>query len=138
MDEVEAWRRLTVARVARLATTTPPGTPHIVPITFAALPGGPRRLAFAVDHKPKSTRRLARLANISAQPRVSVLADDYVDDWAHLWWVRADGTAVICDHDEHGVAEALAAKYAQYAATQPAGPFVVVVVDQLTSWAAAS
>ena len=49
----------------------------------------------AVDAKPKSTQRSRRLANIEANPHVSVLVDHYADDWSQLWWVRADGVAVI-------------------------------------------
>ena len=46
-------------RVARLATVGPDGRPHVVPICFA-LDGD--TLYTAVDSKPKSTRRLRRLA----------------------------------------------------------------------------
>ena len=35
MDDHEARRRFAAARVARLATTRPDGTPHVVPVTFA-------------------------------------------------------------------------------------------------------
>src|SRR4051794_27654196 len=56
------------ARVARLATVRPDGAPHAVPVCFA-LAG--ERAYTAVDHKPKRTARLARLANIAAEPRVA-------------------------------------------------------------------
>ena len=51
------------------------------------------RLYSAVDHKPKRSRALQRLENIAANPAVSLLVDDYAEDWSKLWWVRADGTA---------------------------------------------
>ena len=62
--------------------------PHLVPITFAV---DGDALYSAVDAKPKSTRALRRLANIAANPAVSVLVDHYDDDWTRLWWARADG-----------------------------------------------
>ena len=65
--------------------------PHVVPCTFALL--GDATIVSAVDHKPKRTTALRRLANIAANPRVALLADHYDDDWEALWWARADGTA---------------------------------------------
>ena len=88
-----AWRLLSAARVARLATVTAAGLPHIVPVTFAVHDGV---IYTAVDAKPKSTRLLRRLDNIRHNPGVAVLADHYEDDWAALWWVRADGSATFC------------------------------------------
>lgn len=117
------------ARVARLATVGPAG-PHLVPIVFA-LAGGV--IHTAVDAKPKRTRALRRLANIDADPRVSVLADHYDEDWSLLWWVRADGIARVVAESAEGRA-ALAAKYAQYQAAPPAGPFVEIRVDRWSAW----
>ena len=57
-----------------------------MPVTFAVYGD---LVCFAVDHKPKSTRDLRRLRNIRANDQVSVLVDDYADDWSRLWWVRA-------------------------------------------------
>ena len=88
---VTARERFASARVARLATTGPDG-PHIVPIVFA-LAGD--TIYHAVDHKPKRTTALKRLANLRADPRASVLADAYDEDWTRLWWARADGVARI-------------------------------------------
>ena len=79
------------ARVARLATVTPDGSPHVVPIVFAV---DGDTIYTAVDGKPKRSRQLQRLANIAAHPRVTVLADRYDEDWSQLWWVRADGVTV--------------------------------------------
>ena len=92
MDEAEARSRFAASRVARLATVRPDGSPHLVPVVFA-LDGA--TIAFAVDDKPKSTRELQRLANIRADPRVSILVDHYDEDWAAVWWVRVDGRAPV-------------------------------------------
>ena len=78
--------------MARLATIGTGGRPHLVPVTFA-LDGD--RIYTVVDAKPKTTANLRRLRNIAADPRVTVLADHYEDDWDRLWWVRADGIAAI-------------------------------------------
>ena len=77
MDEHRARQLLSAARVARFATVTPEGRPRIVPVCFAAAGGV---IYHAVDHKPKSSRLLARLADIAQEPRASLLADHYDDD----------------------------------------------------------
>jgi PPOX class probable F420-dependent enzyme len=118
--------------VARLATVSASGMPHLVPVTFA-LRGD--TLAIAVDHKPKRTTDLKRLRNIEANPRVSLLVDHYDDDWDRLWWVRADGTARVAPNDEERVGW-LVAKYPQYAETAPAGPVILVEVTTWRSWSA--
>lgn len=134
----QARERFAAARVARLATVRPDGAPHLVPIVFAMQEGagGADRIVSAVDHKPKSTRALRRLANIAANPRVSLLVDGYDEDWTRLWWVRADGLATVHADAEPAHPEALAAKYGQYRDVPPAGPFVVVEVTRWTGWAA--
>jgi PPOX class probable F420-dependent enzyme len=123
------------ATVARLATVGSTGAPHLVPITFALL--DERTLVSAVDHKPKRTRALRRLANIEANPRVSVLVDHYEEDWSKLWWARADGVARVCKAAPAGAAEALVARYAQYRAQPPGGPFIVIEVERFSGWRAA-
>ena len=44
-----------------------------------------------MDQKPKSGTNLKRLQNVGENPRVTMLADEYSDDWDTLWWARADG-----------------------------------------------
>ncbi len=78
-----------------------------------------RTLVTAVDHKPKRTTALRRLANIAANPQVSVLVDHYEDDWDRLWWARADGRARVVpagqDLELRATAlDALAGRYRQY------------------------
>jgi PPOX class probable F420-dependent enzyme len=113
------------APVARLATVDPQGRPHVVPICFA-IDGA--TLYTAVDEKPKRTRRLQRLRNIEANPRVEVLIDRYDDDWSRLWWVRLRGTARVVDDPR--ALELLAAKYPQYRERPPAGPVIAVSIEE--------
>ncbi|KLL11112.1 MULTISPECIES: TIGR03668 family PPOX class F420-dependent oxidoreductase [Protofrankia] len=90
LDAGEARRRFAAARVARLATVDAAGQPHLVPVTFALQDNA---IVTAVDHKPKRSTALRRLANIAANPRVALIADHYDEDWRTLWWARADGLA---------------------------------------------
>jgi PPOX class probable F420-dependent enzyme len=138
VGEFDPKVRFTQSPIARLATATPDGTPHLVPVVFAVgdAPGGQDVVYTAVDAKPKTTRRLRRLANIEVNPQVSLLVDHYDDDWARLWWVRADGVAAI-----HSDGEALAtgfrllrAKYPQYQSVSLNGPVIAVTVRRWSSW----
>ncbi len=135
VDDAELRNRFAGAPVARLATVTPAGAPHVVPVTFAVAGD---TLYTAVDHKPKSTLWLQRLRNIAAEPRVALLVDRYWDDWDELWWVRADGTAA--ESSDPAVRAAalalLAVKYPQYRDRPPAGPLVVVAVTRWSGWSA--
>lgn len=125
-----ARERFAAARVARLATVAPDGSPHLVPVVLAVEGDA---ILTAVDHKPKSTTRLRRLANIAATPHVSLLVDHYDEDWAQLWWARADGTAEI--HDSYDLAP-LVARYAAYRGRPPTGPVIVVSVGRWSGWSA--
>ena len=118
-----ARERFEAARVARLATVGLDGSPHLVPVVFALVGD---LIVTAVDHKPKSTTRLRRLANIAAHPGVTLLVDEYDEDWGRLWWARADGRAAV--HASWDLAP-LVAKYDQYADRTPTGPVIVVEVS---------
>jgi PPOX class probable F420-dependent enzyme len=137
VTEARARELLGGARVARLATVARDGRPRLVPICFV-LAGDV--IYHAVDHKPKATRRLARLADLAAEPRAAVLADHYDEDWSALWWVRADGRArVLPDVGGDEAARALdllAERYAQYRARRPAGPVVALDVERISGWTA--
>ena len=130
----EARRRLGAARVARLATVGGPGSPHLVPVTFAVAGD---RIYTAVDAKPKTTRDLRRLRNIRENPMVAVLADHYDEDWSRLWWVRAElrwqgaGTA----DRAAALAALLAGRYPQYQ-DQPFARVLVLHIVGVAGWAA--
>jgi PPOX class probable F420-dependent enzyme len=130
----DARRRFGAARVARLATADADGRPHLVPLVFVLLDDV---VWSAVDDKPKTTRALKRLANVLANPRVSLLVDHYDDDWTQLWWVRADGTAEVVEVGAPGTAaalDALAVKYPPYASHRPEGPLVRITVARWAAW----
>jgi PPOX class probable F420-dependent enzyme len=128
----EARARFAAARSARLATVGADGSPHVVPICFAL---DDDTLYTAVDHKPKRTTNLRRLANIAANPRVSVLADHYEDeDWTRLWWVRADGTARVLPAGHADAVTLLQARYAPYRENPPQGPVIAIAVARWSGW----
>jgi PPOX class probable F420-dependent enzyme len=124
------------ARVARLATVTPTGQPHVVPLCFT-MHGDD--IFSVVDFKPKSTIELTRLENIRSNPTASLVVDHYEDEaWDRLWWVRVDGPARVIEGGvEHTTAiQLLRAKYPQYSLRRPTGPVIALVVRRLTGWSA--
>jgi PPOX class probable F420-dependent enzyme len=112
------------------------GDPHLVPVCFVLLD---EVVYTAVDHKPKRSSRLRRVANIEATGRACLLVDRYEEDWSRLWWVRVDGAGrVVTDPGEAASAvAALVDKYEQYAAHRPDGPVLALDPVHWSGWSAA-
>jgi PPOX class probable F420-dependent enzyme len=146
LDNHACRARFAAARHAYLASAGSDGVPHLVPVTFALVKAlgdtaadtsTGDEILVAIDHKPKTTRDLRRLRNLAENPRVAFLVDRYDDDWAHLWWVRADGVATI-EHDgepREAALDALAARYPQYRERRPHGPLIRARVARWSGWA---
>lgn len=117
------------ARRAVLATVDSAGRPHAVPITFALADGN---VVTAIDQKPKTSRRPARLRNIERHPDATVLFDSYDDDWRNLAWAMVRGTARLEPPSTH--LEALTARYPQYRDDPPRGEVIVVRPAEIVWW----
>jgi PPOX class probable F420-dependent enzyme len=105
-------------RVARFATVDAEGQPAVVPICYA-LEG--ENIYSPVDEKPKrvAPAQLKRVRNVRANPKVSLVIDDYSEDWGELGFVFITGRAEIISPElcapEHARAVALLReKYEQY------------------------
>ena len=138
MPEPEWLARVAEVPVARLATTSVRSDAiDLVPVTFVIVDGC---FVTAVDHKPKSTRSLARLDNVRASRRATVLIDHWDDDWSQLWWVRLRGGAAVVDDmlspDAVAAVDALVVKYEPYRSHRPAGPLIVMTINDVKTWSA--
>jgi PPOX class probable F420-dependent enzyme len=133
MDIATMRRRVSEARVARLATVRRDGRPHVVPCCFA-LDGDV--VYSVVDAKPKSTLALRRLDNIRANSTVVFLIDHYTEDWTAIWWIRLDGTARVVESgdDRDRALERLREKYPQYVREPPPGPVITIDVTEWQAW----
>jgi PPOX class probable F420-dependent enzyme len=129
--------RVAASRVARLGTIGRDGLAHLVPIVFV-LDGD--TLYSAVDEKSKRSRTLQRIENARSNPEVTVLVDEYDDDWSRLWWVRARGRARVLDDGEEAsrALMLLTAKYEQYVDEPPGLPVLAIDISAWRGWAAAS
>lgn len=95
----------------------------------------------AVDAKPKRTRALRRLRNIAENPWVSLVVDEYHEDWGALRWVIVEGRAAVSTAAEEvaRAAALLQAKYPQYRTPglEPTGSAVIRIdPERILAWRA--
>ena len=102
-------------RVARLATVSADGEPHVIPICYVF---DGERILSPLDEKPKrvAASRLQRVRNIRANSRAALVVDDYSEDWRELGYLLIHATAeIIEDGPVHERAVGLLReKYPQY------------------------
>ena len=136
----DALHWLSSQKVAYLATTDVHAQPHLVPVVFVRMD---EDIFICIDEKPKKHRFLKRLANIKANPKISLLVDNYDDDWQELKWVRVDGTAVLLENTDESravfesVISTLRDKYPQYQTMDLSrGPIIRITINAIASWQA--
>jgi PPOX class probable F420-dependent enzyme len=123
------------------------GRPRPVPIAYAFEDTQDGLVLYsALDEKRKTVadpRALARVRDIGSHPGVAVLVDHWAEDWAHLAWVRLEGTATLLEPTDTADAEhahavgLLRARYPQYA-TQAleTRPVIRIDVERVSGWSA--
>lgn len=133
-----------------LGTAAPDGRPRLVPIAYAVAVAladtaqWPLVLYSALDEKPKSVmdpRALARVRDVLARPQVSVLVDEWSEDWTRLSWLRLDGSAKLIEHSHDHPAEHQAAvsllrdRYPQYATHRlEERPILRIEIERVVGW----
>jgi PPOX class probable F420-dependent enzyme len=132
----DVWEAALIAssRHAILGTIGKTGTPHLIPVCYALVDG---RFVIAIDEKPKSGRRLARLRNMERDARVTLLIERYDDDWTQLAWLRIEGMALVHERGEEipAALEALRARFSQYAdMALEERPLISIEPGRSTSW----
>lgn len=133
MEADVAMNRIRAASAAVLGTVDPECGVHLVPVVYTMV--GDERIVIAVDSKPKRSRRLRRLSNIEADPRVSLLVDQYDDDWRRLWWVRADGRASVRERLESAVEDSHRQRFSQLDG-HTLGPWIDIDIETVIGWSA--
>ena len=136
--DTPAWavELLRTARVGRLATASADGRPLAVPVCYAY---DGDRIYSAVDAKPKRTRALRRLRNIAENPQVSLVVDEYDEEWTRLRYVIVEGRAEVLTGGPEfarGI-DHLVAKYAQYRVldlSRDAGSLIRIAPERLLHW----
>ena len=140
MADLPAWaaEMLRSARVGRLATADAAGHPLVVPVCYAF---DGETVYSAIDAKPKRAtgRGLRRIRNIEENPHVSLVVDEYDEEWARLRYVIVEGQAALLTGGEvFGRAiDLLRAKYPQYRAmglARAAGLVIAIAPARFLSW----
>ena len=129
---------ISAGRVGRLGTADASGEPYVVPFCYA---WDGHALYSAIDAKPKrvAAQSLRRVRNIRENPRVSVVIDEYDEDWSRLRWVLIQGHAEILTEgpDFTRGADLLLAKYPQYrrmGLATDAGTMVKITPGRISHW----
>jgi nitroimidazol reductase NimA-like FMN-containing flavoprotein (pyridoxamine 5'-phosphate oxidase superfamily) len=117
-------------RVARVATVSPEGMPHNVPVCplFER-----NKVYFATERNAK------KLRNIEVNPSVTVVFDEYSEAWEYLRGVMFQGKARVVNAKEfRGYRKKIYDKYSQYEHSAPLGErdsvIVEVTPDHKFSW----
>jgi PPOX class probable F420-dependent enzyme len=82
------------ARVARLATVDSECKPHLIPVVFVF---DNYSYFIPIDEKTKRSRpeKLKRAKNIQQNSNVTLLIDDYNENWRKLYFIMIQGKASI-------------------------------------------
>ena len=134
-DELDFLSR---ARVARLATASSAGQPHVIPIVFAT---DGQKLYTPLDKKPKrlAPNQLKRVRNLLENPKLAFVVDHYEEDWTQLAWIMVKGTGELVENgDGHATGVLLLEqKYPQYERMPLQDrPLIVITPSEITSWGA--
>ena len=101
--------------MGRLATADAGGRPLVVPVCYGF---DGHTIYSAIDAKPKRTggRALRRIRNIEENPQVSLVVDEYDEDWSRLRYVMVEGRATVLTEGPRytSAVDLLTAKYPQY------------------------
>jgi len=134
-------------RTAVLVTVGADGRPRPVPICYVLddVDGQRAVLYTPLDEKPKRVpdiARMARVRDITACPRVTLLFEHWDEDWTQLAWLRARGDAVLdegaADPESHRrVVASLRRKYPQYRShALEQRPLIRVHLHDISAWSA--
>jgi len=129
---------LRAGRIGRLATADAAGQPLVVPVCYAF---DGRACYSAIDAKPKRAagQPLKRLRNIVENPRVSLVVDQYDEEWTKLRYVIVQGRAdLLTGEAEFARAiDLLTAKYPQYRALgldRESGTVIRITLERILHW----
>jgi PPOX class probable F420-dependent enzyme len=136
--KIENWAKkfLGKSRLAHLATSSKHGKPHVVPVCYVY---DGVSIYTSIDEKPKRTtpKQLRRILNIVENPHVSMIVDQYEEDWSKLRYVLVQGSARIVQvGDEHRRAVSLLReKYPQYCAMKLEDrPIIKIEPVRVVAW----
>jgi PPOX class probable F420-dependent enzyme len=136
ITEHEALARLRAHDHGVLCTVHAERGVDAVPVVYAV--DGDGFVGVPIDRvKAKTSSRLQRERNLSADPRASLLIEHWDrDDWERLWWVRAELRWEVDDPSRTAaLADRLAERYVQYR-DRPFTRLLVLRIVGVSGWKA--
>ena len=125
-------------RVARLATADRRGLPLVVPICYVF---DGKYIYTPLDRKPKRVpvKELKRIKNIAENPNISLVIDDYNEDWSRLRYIIIKGKASVIYSGKEYIESLrmLSEKYMQYREMNLIElnlPVIKIVPNRIISW----
>ena len=126
------------ARVARLATIDTEFKPHLVPVVFVF---DGNHFFIPLDEKRKTAKpeKLKRIRNIQDNPNVTLLIDEYSEDWTKLAFVMIQGKASVATKEEGNIQvreayKKLMTKYLQYQKVSVGEMCIIITPNKVASW----
>ena len=125
-------------RVARLATFDKYGISLVIPICYVF---NGKYIYTPLDKKPKQVpvKELKRVRNIVENPNISLVIDDYYEDWSRLCFIIIKGKASLIYRGKEYLESLrmLSGKYIQYREMNLMDlklPVIKIVPNRIISW----
>lgn len=125
-------------RIARMATVDESGNPLVLPVCFAY---DGTYIYSPIDNKPKSVpvEKLKRVRNIINNSNISLVIDNYVENWSLLYYLIIQGTAemIYKGHEYQNALTILDEKYYQYVEMELkslGAPVIKITPEKIISW----
>jgi len=125
------------AKVARLATVDQKSHPYVVPVVFVFHENS---FFIPLDEKVKTVnaRKLKRVKNIEKNPNVTLLIDEYQNDWKKLFFLMIHGKATVIDGKNNKLMDKihklLISKYPQYKKIGLGNSCIAINPTKVTFW----
>jgi len=125
------------AKVARLATVDQKSHPYVVPVVFVFHENS---FFIPLDEKVKTVnaRKLKRVKNIEKNPNVTLLIDEYQNDWKKLFFLMIHGKATVIDGKNSKLMDKihklLISKYPQYKKIGVGNSCIKINPTKVTFW----
>jgi hypothetical protein len=135
LNESEARARLAEHDHGILCTVHPSRGVDAVPVVYVVDEDG--YMGVPVDRvKPKESQRIQRERNLEADPRATLLVENWdPHDWSRLWWVRSELRWQDDARRAASLSVGLAGRYPQYR-DQPFARVLVLRILGITGWTA--
>ncbi len=133
MDDLPEHIRILLDQVRRgvMSTVDPDGHPHSIPVVFAVVGN---EIVSPIDHKPKTGVVMRRVRNLERDDRITLLLDEWDEDWTRLAWLMVRGHASVDADPADDLLRTLNGRYPQYAPDERHDALIRIRPTRLLWW----